>query len=806
MESGTQVELSCFHCGDKCQDERISFDSHVFCCEGCRLVYEILTENNLKTYYKFNSSPGIKTVNEDSSGRFDFLDDPSVRSGLLNFTDGQTAIVSLYIPQMHCSSCIWLLENLNTLIPAVIRSRVDFIRRTATITFQESKISLKELVQVLSKIGYEPHLDMADLEGKSVKNAAKATTFRIGIAGFVFGNIMLFSFPEYFSLSGYSDPGFNKVFSYLNLSLSIPVLVYCSAPFFRSAAKSLRQKFLNIDVPIALGIAVMFIRSFIEIVSDSGPGYLDTMAGLVFFMLVGRAFQDKTYKTISFERDYKSFFPIAVMSKQQGKGDERSLPVSKLEIDDHIIIRNKELIPADGILLKGRARIDFSFVTGESALHEKKAGDLIYAGGRQIGEAIELRITKKVSQSYLTELWNQDSLKNPQEQASFQTLVNRISHYFTVAIILIATAGWAYWFFRGDLPKAWNAFTAVLIIACPCALAISSPFTLGNIIRVFGRRKFYLKNVNVIEKLADINTIVFDKTGTLTHRESASVSFEGKELSVQEESVIATLAHHSSHPLSRMLYSALENKSEAVVNNFREVTGSGLEGEVSGIRIRIGSGKFTGENEGDGQANTSRIYVTFDGQLRGYFKIGNTYRPGLEQLIASLKTKGFALEVLSGDNEGEKEQLKRIFGNGVVFRFNQSPMNKLNAIKNLQEEGRKVLMVGDGLNDAGALKQSDAGISVSDDINNFSPASDAILSADNLSRLDRFLALCRISHKVILASFAISLIYNLAGLYYALQGTLSPVIAAILMPLSSVTIIVFTTGITNLIAGRKVYR
>lgn len=783
----------------------MSFKGHLFCCQGCKLVFEILSENNLNSYYKYNASPGFSPKADKHESRFGFLDDVSVKSKMLQFSDGKTAVVTFYIPQMHCSSCIWLLENLNSLIPAVIRSQVNFVKRTASITFQENKLSLRELVLVMAKIGYEPHLDMTDLEGRTTKRKDRSTIYRIGIAGFVFGNIMLFSFPEYFSLSEITDPGFNKVFNYLNLSLSIPVLFYCSAPFFKSAWQSLAQKILNIDVPIALGIAVMFIRSVVEIISGSGSGYLDTMAGLVFFMLIGRAFQDKTYKTISFDRNYKSFFPISVMARKKGMAEEVSIPVSSLDPDDHIIIRNHELIPADAIILDGKARIDYSFVTGESALHSKNRGDLVYAGGRQVGEAIELKVLKEVSQSYLTQLWNQDAFTEPEAKQTFQNLVNRISHYFTIAILLIAVAGWAFWLFQSDLPKAWNAFTAVLIIACPCALAISSPFTLGNIIRIFGKKKFYLKNVNVIEKLAKVDTIVFDKTGTLTKRDPDSLNFVGAPLSQTEVNMISALVQNSSHPLSRIINDKLKSSSRLNISGFRELAGEGLEAAIHGSQIRLGSMSFTDARPEPGMLNKTRVYISIDSNVRGYFDFGNSYRKGLEELIFSLKQRNIKLEVLSGDNDGEKDFLSSIFGKEAEFRFNQSPMDKLNAIRELQASGRNVLMVGDGLNDSGALKQSNVGISVSDDVNNFSPASDAILSSGSFTKLSKFLSLAKLSHRIILISFSISLLYNIIGLSFALQGTLSPVIAAILMPISSVSIIVFTSSITNLLAGRKVY-
>ncbi|MBL0138980.1 MAG: heavy metal translocating P-type ATPase metal-binding domain-containing protein [Bacteroidetes bacterium] len=798
----TETALKCYHCGEDCKDEVIRLDDKVFCCDGCKLVFEILQENNLCSYYQYNTSPGQSPKGKFLEERFAFLDDEQVKKKLINFTDGKYSTINFYIPQMHCSSCIWLLEHLSRINASVVRSQVNFLKREVIVVFEEQKISLRQIVEMLTTIGYEPVINLNDLENQRAAPKSKTRIYKIGIAGFAFGNIMLFSFPEYFSLSDYIEPGFKGIFSYINLALSLPVFFYCSSQFFISAFASLKQKFLNIDVPIALGILVMFVRSLIEILSASGPGYLDTMSGLVFFMLVGRTFQDKTYETLSFERDYKSFFPIAVMCRRAGK--ETSVPVSQLVVGDRILIRNEELVPADAVLIKGNAQIDYSFVTGESIPVERKSGELIYAGGKQKGTLVELEVVKEVSQSYLTQLWNKDAYLQKHEDGKFQQLVNQISHYFTFVIVGLSLLALAFWFIQGDHLRGWNAFTAVLIIACPCALAISSPFTLGNILRIFGRNEFYLKNFAVIEKLAKIDTIVFDKTGTLTRNNTASVDFHGDVLTPEMNQRIRSLVHQSSHPLSQHIDKNLITSELLPVSNYQEIPGEGLQGFVAEMHVKIGSAAFTGDVK-DNQEQlelSTRVYVSVDGAVIGYFSFRNNYREGLEELVQSLVKRKFDLVVLSGDNDSEKKYLQKVFGKDANIRFRQSPAEKLHVIQDLQNQKKHVLMIGDGLNDAGALKQSDVGISISDDINNFSPACDAILNAGKFKWLGSILAISRSSHRIILGSFIIALFYNVLGLYFAMQGTLSPVIAAILMPVSSVSIIAFTTGMSNLVARK----
>ncbi len=799
MQAVVNKKVTCYHCGDECRTSLLCFDDKTFCCEGCRLVYDVLQENGLCSYYRFNETPG-QTSEKPVAGQFGYLDDPDVKRRLMHFDEGDFASVTFYVPRMHCSSCIWLLENLQRINPGVLRSRVNFLTKKVSVVFKKGQVSLRALVELLSMIGYEPLIRLDDLEDKKPKKKDRSPIYKIGVAGFAFGNIMLFSFPEYFSISDATDPGFSNIFSYVNFGLSLPVFFYCSSQFFLSAWQSIHQKFLNIDVPIALGILVMFLRSSFEIFTRTGPGYMDTMAGLVFFMLVGRWFQDKTYETLSFDRDYKSFFPVSVMVRRDSL--ELSIPLSELRIGDRILIRNEEIIPADAVLLKGDASIDYSFVTGESDSVSKEYGELIFAGGRQKGAMLELEVNKVVSQSYLTQLWNNDRYVKKQDDTPLQQLVNRISHYFTVVIVAVSLVALLFWAIDGNWLKGWNAFTAVLIIACPCALAISSPFTLGNILRVFGSGRFYIRGYPIIEKLANADTIIFDKTGTLTRSNKSSVFFDGEKLNRVEESMVYALYIQSTHPLSRILATHLATSHKCVVEGFEEFPGKGLQGRINTTAVKIGSANFVGVQDGGEFEKDSRVYVRIGQELKGFYVIKNEYREGLNELAAQLRSANYHLVVLTGDNDHEYGRLKNIFGRQSIVKCRQSPADKLNVVQQLQSEGRSVLMIGDGLNDAGALKQADVGISISEDVNNFSPACDGILEGAAFARLYRILLAAKASRSIIIASFAIALIYNFIGCWYAVQGSLSPVIAAVLMPLSTVTIISFTTGASNF-AARK---
>ena len=785
---------SCFHCGDDCGNHPITFQDKSFCCNGCKTVYEIFNENDLTCYYDLQNAPGA--VPKEIEGKYDFLSQDSIIEKLTEFRSDTAEVATLYIPHIHCSSCIWILENLNKLDPNISSSQVNFGKKTVRVTYNPEATNLKSIVLLLSSIGYEPYISLDDFNsGKNHIN--RSLIYKLGVASFGFGNIMFLSFPEYFELNEFWLEQYKHVFRWLMFAMSIPIVFYSAQDYFISAYKGLKAKLLNIDVPIALGVSVLFIRSTIEIIFDLGSGFFDSLAGLIFFLLVGKFFQQKTYDFLSFERDYKSYFPIAI-TKIGKNGEESSIQVYDIEKGDRILIRNEELIPVDGILINGKGEIDYSFVTGESQTVSKKSGDKLFAGGKQTSGVIELEALKSVEQSYLTQLWSNDVF-NKNKEDGFATITNKVSKHFTIAILSIALVATTFWLIT-DASKAMNVFTAVLIIACPCAIALSAPFTFGNLLRIFGKLKFYVKNASVLEKLAQIDTVIFDKTGTITSNKSSNAIYDGELLSDNESLVLKNSLRGSNHPLSRSLYNILDEHNIVTLDTFEEHIGKGIEAKHNDINLKIGSASFVGNTQEAAVLNTT-VHISSNNVYKGKYTFYNSYRKGVSKLFNKLK-KQFDLVILSGDNEGERENLKKLLPAKTKLIFNQKPEDKLDFIKYHQSEGAKVLMIGDGLNDAGALAQSDVGIAISEDVNVFSPACDAILDASKFKELYAYIKASKSAIKIIKWSFVLSFIYNVVGLYFAVTGQLAPVVAAILMPLSSISIVVFTTVFTNLL-GRK---
>jgi Cu+-exporting ATPase len=839
-----EAARACFHCGTRCPDTRHRHGEKVFCCQGCLTVFELLTENGLDEFYRLGESAGVRVRAEAGIERFRFVDEPAVRERLVDYSDERLTRIAFHLPAIHCIACVWLLENLFRIKPGIGQSQVNFPRKEVSLSFATGQVKLSEVVALLSSLGYEPELKLSGLDSRPRRRTARRLWMQLGIAGFAFGNAMLFSLAGYFGLDAFSGPAFKAMVGFLSFALATPVVIYSAMDYWRAAWTSVRQRLLNIDVPIAAGIAAIYLQSSYEVFTGRGDGYFDSLCGLIFFLLCGRLFQQKTYDRLAFDLDYRSFFPLSVTRLERrspirrasdddtghaGSGtsapSEEQISLAQLHVGDSVLIRNGELIPADAQLVAGPALIDYSFVTGESEPIAKQPGDHLYAGGRQVGGAIEIETVKAVSQSYLTSLWNQDAFQKEKSEW-LDRLTNQYSQRFTKIVIAIAVGAALFWAWANPAVSL-KAFTSVLIVACPCALALAAPFALGTAQRVLARRRLFLKNPHVIETLARVDAVVFDKTGTLTAAGAGSVNFRGHALNPSEAGWLYSMTRHSTHPYAVRIGEAIAHDCfPEPVRSFLEMPGCGMEGTVAGKEIWMGSAAWLEErgvragrasrlSQTDSKVDEERrdacltkagsfVHVAINGQYRGYFTLTSALRPEVEQLVGSLK-RTYALALLSGDHAKERERFHSLFGPAATLLFNQSPLDKLEYIHGLQRSGKTVMMVGDGLNDGGALKQSDVGVAVVENIGAFSPASDVIAAASTVPRLADVLCFAKQAVRVVRASFVISAIYNAAGIAIAASGNLSPVVCAILMPLSSVTVVGFACGVTAWL-GRRAFR
>jgi len=779
MESATSTvsasETICYHCNDALPSSPYTADNHQFCCNACKQVYLLLSSHELGQYYQQGTQAGVKP--SEDQYYFEQFDLPELQQKWVTFQEGSTVKIELHLPQIHCASCIYLLEHLNKLSEGILFSSVNFPNKTASIAYDSDRIKLSELAKLLTKIGYTP-----DFSGNhSARNVNKRLLLQLGVAGFAFGSIMLWSFPEYLGID-YTYFGVRNLSSWLSLLVSVPVLLYSAQDYFKAALGAFRTRHLNLDVPITIGIIALYVRSCYAIFNQEGPGYMDSFAGFIFFLLIGKWFQGKTYQWLAFDRDYRSYFPVAILKKN---ADELTLtPIESLAVHDRIVVRNDEIIPADSILVSAEAFIDYSFVTGESEWTRKQSGEVIYAGGKLCGEAAEFEVQRTTSRSGLIQLWNDQEPQSVSD--SFVIRQDRIASSFISAVLFIATASAAVWWFI-EPSAILSVITAVLIVACPCALALSGPFTFGNMLRKLGKHGFYLRSATIIEKLQQVDTIVFDKTGTLSEQASHQCDFHGDDLTSVEVAQLLDLTRYAVHPYSKTVHQwLLERFPDTNVSTFDQVATEYPGQGISDGNYFLGKAAFC--NVEQAEPNESRVYWSIKGEFRGYFQIESVWRPGIDQVVQAL-AKHYPLVVLSGDKGHDRQALSSFFPATTMYYFNQQPSDKKARLEQLNASGKRTLMIGDGLNDAGALQSAFVGIALSEDLVRFTPASDAILKADHLIYLDQYLDYVRHGKNFVKYCFLFSLSYNLTGIGFAVTNTLTPFVAAIIMPLSSITVV-----------------
>ncbi|MBM3848268.1 MAG: heavy metal translocating P-type ATPase, partial [Verrucomicrobia bacterium] len=652
--------------------------------------------------------------------------DPEIASQVADRLAPDFGSVRLRLPNIHCIACVWLLENLHRIRSGIGTCRVDFLRREVHIAFDPRAVSLAQIAATLASIGYPPDLRLSDLRGRMHASPHRRLWMKLGVAGFAFGNAMLLSFSHYLGLDALSAPDFQRLAAIVSFLLAIPVTFFCAEDYWKAAWISIRQRRLNLEVPIALGIAALFLQSAFDTWTGRGEGYFDSLAGLLFFLLIGRTFQTIIHDRLTFDRGLSDFLPLSSI-RLRSDGSEETVAIDALNPGDMIRVRHGEWVPCDSTLAEGPGSFDLSFITGEANAAPIQRGEAVPAGARQVAGSVLLRVSKRVSQGYLASLWQQDAFRRERDDHA-RSATQRFSQRFTKIVLAVATVSGLFWSFQ-DPGMGLETFLAVLIVACPCALALAAPFALGTARRCLTQRGIHLRTVEVLETLAEVNTVVFDKTGTLTLSGAADVKWAGSQITPDIAKRIGLLASQSAHPLAVCIQGAIRNMGFDVAMNegdrqaglrvaeFREFTGLGIEAKVDGHKLRMGSARFVGKEPESRELEERQacVHVQIDGKQVGCFVAGLGLRPGVAEVLKALG-KDRTTQLLSGDNDHDQDRFRRLFPPSSPLLFRQSPHSKLDHVRSLQAQGRTVMMVGDGLNDAGALRQSDVGVVVLDDL------------------------------------------------------------------------------------------
>jgi P-type Cu+ transporter len=797
--TGLRVD-SCAHCG--AGGAFVQQAGERFCCTGCAQVFSILKDRDLLAFYDFPEND-VASLRERPVADFSYCDSDWFRRLFVRSVRAEVFSMRLKLPAIHCAACVWLLEKLPELLDGVRSARINYLRKELTVV-ADVALQPSKIVTLIAGLGYTP--DFApSARGRGQKTEAdRALVRKIAVAGFGFGNAMLFSLPEYFSTR--VEPGFAKLFLVLNVLLSTAVLIYAAGDFFRAAYRALRNRKVTIDLPISIGIATMFARSVGEIAMGISSGYFDTFTGLIFFLLISRYIQNRSYAWLNFERDNLLFLPFAV--RVQKADGEQVLPIKSLLAGDKIRLLNGEVAPARCRVLSAVVTADYSFITGESLPVLLKTGAIFELGGKVVGGSVELEVIDPVDQAVLNRLWEDagDEVKAENAPATFG---DRLLPWFTAIVIATASLAFIFWI-RYDPLRAWDAFSAVLVITCPCALAIARPFAFFTTQSALARGGLYLKSARTIQNFFNLENVIFDKTGTLTKSDNFDISKSfGSDIPEQLLEDVRLLASQSAHPLSQAIarHSLIQGVAQlklATVEKFREVVGQGITGQVRSVDFHLGSAEWLTLQGVQLPPQSypefcSVVHVARAGDYLGYFALRNQLRPALDRMIEKLKLQ-FRLALVSGDSNLEAGRFEHIFGADTPMYFRATPQAKAEIVKKVKLTGR-TMMVGDGLNDAAALAEADVGLAVSERNSQFSPASDGIIEGGALTRLPGMVALARQARATTTAAYAVSLLYNIAGVSVAVAGQLTPLYCAILMPISSLTVIGMTFAAAR--AGSK---
>lgn len=776
--------LTCTHCGASAGSDPVLSGNEVFCCEGCRTVYDILSRNGLCEYYEIDPDAAVSLKNTKSSNwNLEELNLMVSEFVISDATDSKTVL--FHIPSMHCSSCIWLLEKLPDLDAGIYYGRTDFLKKQLVVSYHPGKTSFGRIVILLRSLGYEPSL-MPEDSGVRDKKESRTVLIKLGIAGFCAGNIMLFSFPQYLGLNVSRDPALLNVFNLLNVALSLPLVLYSASDYFLAIKNWIRHRTISVKVPLAIGIGALWLRSLYEVSTSAGGGYFDSLAGLIFFLIAGTWLQNKAFDALRFGEKARKFFPLVARTLVKGKIIPKR--VTELVAGDRVKLGHGEVIPADGILMESSALIEYSFATGESAPQNKVAGEVLLGGGRNAGAAFEMEVIRPFSDSRLSDIWRSAETVNDSEKEvlNFEKIISR---YFIIGTITIAIAALIYWI-PINSSRAWFALTAVLMVACPCALALAPPFAYNIVANFFAKKGLYLRKPEVAGNMGATDAIVFDKTGTITAA-GETIAIIPETYNQSDRRLLKSITGQSTHPYSRAIDRALDEEEAVALESYREVPGKGISAFSGEKEIRLGSLEWVTDKHSDTIFDIKNIWFSVNGRIAEPIEMRDVFRENLGETLNGLKALGIELVLASGDDPVAGKPLMKQFPK--IFSgmyFNCSPGQKAAIVTELKRD-HHVLMVGDGLNDAGALKTGHAGMVVTDSTSSFTPEASAILLQEHFNKMPGFMRVARKANRIVKETFVVSLIYNIIAVGLAFTGMMSPVIAAIMMPASSVTLMVY---------------
>ncbi|BBP42481.1 heavy metal translocating P-type ATPase [Thiosulfativibrio zosterae] len=805
------MQISCFHCGQAIPEgdlilRPIQNQQREFCCHGCAGVCEAIYEAGLESFYQRTPDGELLEPPPPPNKDVEFYDYDEVQSQFVGDLS-QRREITLMSEAIHCAACIWLIEHSLAKIDGILLAKVNFTNKQIKVRWDNSVLPLSKIIQELNRIGYDATPYDPSASDAAFKKANRDLLYRLGYAAFAMMNVMWFSVALYAGAD--EDKEFRHYFHWLEFFIATSVIIYSAKPFFQGAWSSIKSRSVGMDVSISLGVLTTYFYSFWVTIDINHPGnvYFDTMIDFIFLLLIGRYLEaisknkaiDATRRLMDLQSKIARFL--------SSDGEEQIVPVRKLMKGQIVLVKPGEKFPVDGKVIKGEGSVNESMLTGESREVFKQVGSSVSAGTINIDSAFQVEVVAILQDTTLGKIVHM--VEDAQgSKAPIQCTAEKIMPWFVSVVLALATLSFVYWIFAADLETAMIAATSVLIITCPCAFGLATPMATAVAAGVSAQNGILIKNGAVLEVLNDITHFVFDKTGTLTKGQmqlKGKIIVEGNE-EAEVLKVVASIESQSEHALAKALTQDILTDYKHFKQNLYEVdaflahAGKGVSGSIQGVAYQIGTAAWLTEQqvalpqhlleqaEAAAELGQTSVWVVQNNQVIAVLFLVDEIRADARLLIDRLKAQNKKVIILSGDRQKVAEKVAEQLG-GMQVIAEVLPQDKNQVIRDLQSQGHKVAMIGDGINDAPALVRADVGIALGSGTDVSADSADIVLLNDELLAVDTAVGLSARTLKTIKENIASSIIYNALFVPLAMAALLTPLIAAISMPLSSLVVI-----------------
>jgi Cu2+-exporting ATPase len=803
MTDHSNNDIQCFHCGQPVPDGldlhvEINHQAQPMCCKGCQAVAQAIVAGGMESYYQYRTekSATVKELIPDVLRQTEVYDREQVQRSFVRKTDEHIREASLILEGIDCAACIWLNEQHIRRQPGVLEAQVNYSTQRARVVWDEREIKLSDILKAVAEIGYIAHPYDPSQYHQILEKQRKDYLKRLGLAGALGMQVMMFAFAMYAGDSWGMEAGYRQLFEWLSLLLTLPVFLYSGWPFYRAAWRDLKHRRAGMDVPISLGIIIAFSGSLFAMAGTAGHVYFDSVVMFIFFLLTARYLELVARKKASEHSEALIQSQATTAIRELAVNETEVVAAQELERGDIVLVRPGETIPCDGDVIEGSSSVDESLLSGESHPHRKREGEKVIGGSINIESPLRIHVSESGQETVLSTILRLVE-RAQSEKPAIARLADRVAGRFVAGILLLAAVVAIYWYLQD--PTQWLAITiAVLVVTCPCALSLATPAAIAAATGTLIREGLLCSRGHALETLAKVNLFVFDKTGTLTvgQLKIVQVLCLGDDNNQATSLLLAaSLEAHSEHPVAKA-FMAANHQDLLLVDKVRNTPGSGLTGYINGQQLFLGSGSYIQMETGikiNAEQNQiltqgTRVLLSDRNQLRAVFVLQDAVRNEAEPLLNALRKTGIQPLLFSGDDETAVTAVADKLGI-EDFRFAMLPADKLQQLKALQKQGVTVAMLGDGINDAPVLAGADVSIAMGEGARYAAAAADMVLLSTDLNVIYRGVSVARKMMRIIRQNLSWALAYNVIALPLAAMGHIQPWMAALGMSASSLIVV-----------------